>query len=119
MQLCSAIDTRRGSLLIRITWHVIWLFAKHIICGNVNQKTINLLHGKGEICGCLSIQFLCQSCKLRVCLAGINISPCSTVNDNINVMLVDNLPYVIHIGDIKAGRLYTILLRYVSKEKIM
>ena len=119
MQLCSAIDTRRGSLLVRIARHIIWLLAKDIVGRDVHQPAIDLLHGEGKVCRSLGIQLLRQGSKLRVGLAGIDIRPGSTVDNDVNIMLADHLPDVIHIGDIKVCGLYPILLRDISKKKIM
>ena len=103
MQLGLAIYTRWRSLLLFLAWHVIWLLAKHIIGRDLNEQTASLTHRNGKVAWSIGIELLCQCREFLIGLTSIDIGPCRTVDDYINVILLHHSPDGIQISDIKIG----------------
>ena len=113
VKLGKAINSCWGTLLVLPARGIVRLGSKNIICRNLHQQTINLLHCNSKILRSLSIEQLSQFLRT---LCPIHIGIGSTVYNCIHPLRGNNCPNRIQICNIQKSCFNTLHLIYIGED---
>ena len=113
MQLGLPIHSCRGPLLLFSARDIVGFLAKHIVCRDMNEQPVHLLHHHCQVRRCLGIEFLRQG---HIGLSSIYIRIGSTIYDGIYLILRNHATYSRQIGNIQIEGLQLVCLANIRKD---
>ena len=113
MQLGLPIHSCRGSLLLFSARDIVGFLAKHIVCRDMNEQPVHLLHHHCQVRRRLGIEFLRQG---HIGLSSIDIRIGSTIYDGINLILRNHATHSRQIGNIQIEGLQLVCLANIRKD---
>ena len=98
VELRQSVDACRRALLVLLAGRVVVSATEDIVSGDMDQQSVDLLHGDGEVLGCLGVERLHDvACRLRL----VDVGPCGAVDDTFDVVLLDHVAYCGKVCDVK------------------
>lgn len=111
-----AVNACRGAFLVLAARGVIGITTKHIVGGDLDQQTVDGLHGLGQDFRGIGIELAAQG---HIAFGLVHIGIGRTVDDTLNVLFRYHAADGFGIGDVEDGGLHALGSNHVRKDIMM